>query len=183
MHPLLKLVLDVNGNGTSDALTDGILTVRYLFGFEGQDLTQGALGKGATRTDPSEIASFLQDNGGSLDIDGNGETNALTDGILLTRALFGFQGQPLTQGALGEGAERTQPSAIAEHVAQHRPTNSSSAQAQELQAASEDLSQQIPELATQPTGSQLDQSAQASIQAPGTEHSLRPEQTQPVDAV
>ena len=163
--------LDVDGNGTSDALTDGILAVRYLFGFQGQDLTQGALGEGATRTEPDKIASFLQDNGGSLDIDGNGETDALTDGILLTRALFGFEDQALTQGAIGEGAERTQPSDIADHVAQNRPEQAASSS-----ALSEDLSHQMLELAPQPTGSQLDQSAQASVQAPGTEHSLQPRQ-------
>jgi len=147
--------LDVDGNGQADALTDGILAVRYLFGFRGAELTAGALGQGATRQDPAAIADYLGKAGQAMDIDGNGQADALTDGILMTRALFGFQGQTLTQGALGEGAQRTQPSVIAERVAQYRPANSGSAQAQaqELQAASEDLSHQIPELAPQAGGS------------------------------
>ena len=41
-----------------------------------------------------------------LDIDGDGEAKALTDGLLLIRQLFGFTGSALTSGAVGENAER-----------------------------------------------------------------------------
>ena len=34
----------------------------------------------------------------SLDVDGNGEADALTDGILIMRYLYGFQGQALIDG-------------------------------------------------------------------------------------
>ena len=170
--------LDVDGNGKAEALSDGILAVRYLFGFRGSELTAGALGEGATRTEPAAIAEYLDEASQAMDVDGNGQADALTDGILMTRALFGFEGQPLTQGALGEGAQRTQPSAIAERVAQYRPGNSgfAQAQAQDLQAASQDLSHHIPELAFQTAGSQLAQSARTGVQLLGTEHSLQPGQ-------
>ena len=168
--------LDVDGNGSADALTDGILAVRYLFGFGGADLTAGALGNGASRTEPAQLTSFLNDAGDTLDIDGNGSTDALTDGILLTRFLFGFSGQTLTQGAVGEGASRSSPDAIASYLEQFQPSGSSALQAQ-------DLSAQIPELAPQTGGSQLAQSGQASTQSLGTEHSLQPEQAQPSDGL
>src|ERR1051326_8857314 len=35
--------LDVDLNGTADALTDGLLIVRYLFGFTGTALTNGVV--------------------------------------------------------------------------------------------------------------------------------------------
>ena len=41
-----------------------------------------------------------------LDIDGDGESKPLTDGLLLIRYLFGFSGDSLISGAIGTGAER-----------------------------------------------------------------------------
>ena len=42
-----------------------------------------------------------------FDIDGNGHFDALTDALLITRYGFGFTGDTLTDGAIGEGATRT----------------------------------------------------------------------------
>ena len=53
--------MDVDGNGSSDALTDGLLIIRYLFGIRGSALISGAIGPGATRTTISDIENFLQD--------------------------------------------------------------------------------------------------------------------------
>jgi len=168
--------LDVDGNGEPEALADGILVTRFLFGFSGQTLTQGAVGEGASRSEAAQVTSFLNDAGDALDVDGNGETEALTDGILLTRFLFGFSGQTLTQGAIGEGASRSSPDAIASHLEQFQPSGSSALQAQ-------DLSAQIPELAAQTGGSQLAQSDRASSQSLGSGHSLQPEQVQSSDGL
>ena len=54
-------VLDVDGNGVVDALTDGILIRRYLLGWTETKLTDGALAisPAATRTDPAAIIAFL----------------------------------------------------------------------------------------------------------------------------
>ena len=100
--------LDIDGNGQADALTDGILAVRYLFGFRGAELTAGALGQGATRQDPAAIADYLGNTSPAMDIDGNGQADTLTDGILLTRALFGFQGQALRGNRRGSPAHPAQ---------------------------------------------------------------------------
>jgi hypothetical protein len=100
--------LDVDNNGSTDALTDGILILRYLFNFTGTALTQGAVAPNAARTDSSQIIAFL-DGGRTtmLDVDGNGAADALTDGILVLRYLFSFTGTALTTGALAPNATRT----------------------------------------------------------------------------
>jgi hypothetical protein len=109
--------LDIDGNNQSDALTDGILVIRYLFGFRGTTLTNGAIGAGATRTDSSTIEPYLAGLLPTLDIDQNGIVDALTDGVLLIRYLFGFSGTTLTTDALGTGATRTSPQEIQDYMA------------------------------------------------------------------
>jgi hypothetical protein len=44
------MLLDVDGNGQIDALTDGLLILRYLFGLEGDTLIAGVVAQDATRT-------------------------------------------------------------------------------------------------------------------------------------
>lgn len=51
--------LDVDGNGTADALSDGLLVLRYLSGYRGTALTRDVLAPGATRTDPTDIVDWL----------------------------------------------------------------------------------------------------------------------------
>jgi hypothetical protein len=51
--------LDVDGNGTADALSDGILTLRYLFDPAGAWNVADALGSGATRTARQDIKAYL----------------------------------------------------------------------------------------------------------------------------
>lgn len=110
--------LDVDGNGALDALTDGILIMRYLFGYSGAALVKDALSSGATRTTGEAVSAFLSDSAclGMLDVDGSGQRDALTDGVLAARYLFGFTGASLVSGALGAGATRTTPEAIAGHL-------------------------------------------------------------------
>jgi hypothetical protein len=50
--------LDVDGNGLTDALTDELLIIRYLFGFSGTALTGGAVGDGYTRCTAGEIGAY-----------------------------------------------------------------------------------------------------------------------------
>jgi hypothetical protein len=52
--------LDVDGNGSVEPLTDGLLVLRFLFGFSGTTLTNGAVGGGCTRCDSGAIAAYLQ---------------------------------------------------------------------------------------------------------------------------
>src|SRR5262249_40803397 len=64
--------LDADGNGTISALTDGLLVLRFLFGFTGATLSSGATGMGCTRCDGASIAGYLTGLGSTLDVDGNG---------------------------------------------------------------------------------------------------------------
>jgi hypothetical protein len=92
--------LDVDGDGSAMALTDGLLVMRFLFGFSGTTLTSGAVGANCGRCDASSIASYLGDLGATLDADGDGELTPLTDGLLILRFLFGFTGSALVTGAV-----------------------------------------------------------------------------------
>jgi hypothetical protein len=53
-------LLDIDGNGELTALTDGLLVLRFLFGFTGTPLTSGAVGPGCTRCDATAILPYLQ---------------------------------------------------------------------------------------------------------------------------
>jgi hypothetical protein len=103
-HPTaIKTVLDADASineSQYDALTDGLLIIRYLFGLAGPSLTSGALGAMATRTEPAAVTAYLDGVRTSLDIDGNGIADALTDGLLMIRYLFGLRGTSLVSGAV-----------------------------------------------------------------------------------
>ena len=59
---LIGCTLDVDGNGTQDALTDGLLILRTLFGLSGTAVTNGAIGSNATRTSWTDIRAYLNSN-------------------------------------------------------------------------------------------------------------------------
>jgi hypothetical protein len=107
--------LDADGNGVASPFSDGIIIFRYLAGLTGPALTADALGTGATRTDPSAITAYLDSMkaAGLLDVDGNGVASPFSDGIIIDRYLAGLTGPALTTDALGAGATRTDPAAIA----------------------------------------------------------------------
>ena len=62
-----------------------------FFGREDVELTDKLLRE--------EIEAYLDEFVAQFDIDGNGATDALTDGLLSLRYLFGFRGDALTAGA------------------------------------------------------------------------------------
>ena len=51
--------LDVDANGAIDALSDGLLILRYLFGFRGAALITGAIGAGCTRCDAASLEAHI----------------------------------------------------------------------------------------------------------------------------
>ena len=58
---------DIDGDGETEALTDGLLVLRYLFGFSGMTLSEGAVSSSALRADAGDIAMHLSDNLAELD--------------------------------------------------------------------------------------------------------------------
>jgi hypothetical protein len=50
---------DVDGNQNLDALTDGILLVRYLVDYSGDDLVDGVIGQNASRTTGNSVTQYL----------------------------------------------------------------------------------------------------------------------------
>ena len=99
---------DIDGDGRADALTDGLLFLRYAFGLTGDALISGVVASDAQYTTASDIEQELATvYTSSGDIDGNGEVDALTDGLLLLRYLFGLDGDTLTAGVIGGGATLT----------------------------------------------------------------------------
>ena len=67
------------------------------------------------------IASYLTDADSQLDIDGDGESKSLTDGLLLILYLFGFSGESLISGAIVSGAERDTAEEVVAYIEERLP--------------------------------------------------------------
>ena len=92
---------DIDNDGRADALTDGLLFLRYAFGLTGEPLISGVVASDAQYTTASDLEQELAIvYASSGDIDGNGSVDALTDGLLLLRYLFGLDGDTLTTGVI-----------------------------------------------------------------------------------
>jgi hypothetical protein len=97
---------DFDGNGTADALSDGLLLVRYAFGLRGDKLVgDGVVADDSTLT-AQEIEAKITDAQDIADIDGNGSVDPLSDGLLLLRHLFGFSGESLVKGVVHPDGSR-----------------------------------------------------------------------------
>ena len=103
--------LDAEANAPvslATAANDGVLILRYLAGMSGAALIGGnVVSSDATRNTAAVLTAYLDDLKPKLDIDGNGQVDALTDGLLISRYLLNIRGPALIAGALGVGATRT----------------------------------------------------------------------------
>jgi hypothetical protein len=95
--------LDVDGDGSVNAFSDGLMVIRKLLGagFAGEALTSKALPLGATR-DSEQIHQFIEMGvaSGDLDLDGDGTVSAFSDGLILIRHMLGFNRDDLLDKAL-----------------------------------------------------------------------------------
>ena len=108
--------LDLDGNSQYDALTDGLLLLRGMFGLDGSALVTGTVASDATYTASADIESRIATLGDLADIDGNGTIDALTDGLLTLRYLFGLEGDTLIAGVVASDATRTTAVDIEAHL-------------------------------------------------------------------
>lgn len=108
--------LDIDDDGKTDALTDGLLILRYMFGLSGETLTVGVVGSDAERPNSEQILTYLVSNNDQLDVDGNGSVDALTDGLLILRELFGLSNSALVTGVISSNATRTSSSSVIEYI-------------------------------------------------------------------
>jgi len=53
-------LLDIDGNGDNDALSDGLLILRYLFGLRGSALIVDVVKSDAKRRTAAEIETYLE---------------------------------------------------------------------------------------------------------------------------
>jgi uncharacterized delta-60 repeat protein len=95
-YPTKACGLDLDANLVTSPDSDAPLLIRYLLGYRGVALTADALGLNPTRT-----GQALEDHLASLnlDADGDGQALAMTDGLLMLRAMLGLTGDALTAGA------------------------------------------------------------------------------------
>jgi hypothetical protein len=97
---------DFDGNGSADALTDGLLLVRYAFGLRGDKLVGDDVVADDSTLTAQEIEAKITEAQDIADIDGNGTVDPLSDGLLLLRHLFGFSGESLVKGVVHPDGSR-----------------------------------------------------------------------------
>jgi hypothetical protein len=112
---------DFDEDGNADALTDGLLLLRYAFGLRGDKLADDAVVASGSNLTAQQIQYNLERSEQFLDIDNNGTVDALTDGLILMRYLFGLRGEPLTIQAIAPNAQRLIIHDIEAHIQQFMP--------------------------------------------------------------
>ncbi len=120
INDTVPLSLDLDGDLTHDALTDGLLILREMFGLDGSALITGTISLQAEFSSAEEIKERISHLGDLIDADGSGQIDALTDGLLILRFLFGLEGDDLTRGVLAPDATRDSVQ-VYEHLLQLTP--------------------------------------------------------------
>ena len=113
--------LDIDGDSNPDALSDGLLILRSMFGLTDEALTQNAISPNATFTSSADITSRINGLGLLLDVDGNSRIDPLSDGLLVLRYLFGIRGTTLINGVIATDATRTTASEIESYLEKMAP--------------------------------------------------------------
>ncbi len=117
----LNPALDIDGNCIVDALTDGLLTIRYMFGLKDNSLINRATAQNCIRCNSSDVSIVFdgiiatdskpidcaeEHLNPALDIDGDCIVDALTDGLLIIRYMFGLKDNSLIDKATAENCTR-----------------------------------------------------------------------------
>lgn len=156
---------DFDVNGEVDALTDGLLFLRHAFGQTGNNLTEGALSPNSTMTS-SEVEQNIKNTLVIADIDYDGKVDALTDGLILIRYLFGVRGQGLVDQVISANANRNNSSEIENYILQHMPDSTGANCPSELSdcghiQTAKDMIENVREFGLQSTFEDSDESSVA----------------------
>lgn len=110
--------LDVNGNGLFDQ-ADARAIAAWLSGMRGNALYAAA--QPSNGRDAAALDAFIsaQVNAGHYDLDADGATQPLADGLMLLRLALGVRGPAVLNRALGNDAMRNSWSAIADYLTNH----------------------------------------------------------------
>ena len=112
---------DLDANGQLDALTDGLLLLRYTFGLRGASLTENVVASDSPLS-AAEVELAVESAYSIADIDGDGSIDALTDGLLLLRYLFTLRDQSLIADTISPQAIRTSAVDIVSYIENYMPT-------------------------------------------------------------
>jgi hypothetical protein len=111
---------DFDSNDEADALTDGLLFLRHGFNLRGPSLTDNAMASNSLSS-TAQVEKLLNAASNFTDIDGDGQVDALSDGLLLLRYLFNLRGESLIRNLISPGAVRTTHSQIENYIHGHMP--------------------------------------------------------------
>lgn len=89
-----SMVWDIDQNNSVDALTDGLLLMRYAFGLRGDSLTENVISSDSL-IDKAAVQQNIEQIMHLVDINEDGNFDALTDALILLRYLFGVSGNGL----------------------------------------------------------------------------------------
>ncbi len=116
---------DLDGNGVADALTDGLLLLRHTFELTGASLTDAAISSNSPLS-PAEVELKVESVYEIADIDSNGSVDALTDGLLLMRYLFGLRDNSLINNVVSPEAARFAAAEVEDYIERFMPEIDSS---------------------------------------------------------
>ena len=111
---------DFDGNGDADALTDGLIMMRYSFGLRGNSMANNAMASDSQMS-VSQVEERLTGAMKIADIDDDGKVDALTDGLLLLRHLFAMDDESFSHGAVAHSASRKTKHALKHHLNKYMP--------------------------------------------------------------
>jgi hypothetical protein len=89
-----SVIWDIDQNNSVDALTDGLLLMRYAFGLRGDSLTENVISSDSL-IDKAAVEQNIEQIMHFVDINDDGNFDALTDALILLRYLFGVSGNGL----------------------------------------------------------------------------------------
>ena len=109
-------IVDINADGIVDSRSDGLFLLRSMFGLTGDALANGLPVSDAAHHNSVGIESRIASLGDLADVDGNGNVDALTDGLLMLRYLSGLKGGSLISKVVATDATRTTAIDIEAHL-------------------------------------------------------------------